>query len=384
MGTEDKTMNALTLGRKFAVATVLVVGFHLVLNRVLPPLLQTEAARRNRDVPVLLAAVTAVGAAWVSYRLGFSPVLGAFIAGLLLGESRFATQIRADVAPLQVLFVTLFFSSIGMLSDPAVFADHWPVVLLAAAGIVVGKTGIAAAALRISGSPLTHALASGLVLAQVGEFSLVLADSARDGGLLDTQQFELFVAVLMVSLFATPFLVGLAPRVLTGWGRRRGDEPAGEPDLPSERMSGHLLIVGFGPAGQRIAELAMARSEMPIRVLELNQNTAGLAESYGLDVQLGDATREEVLVHADVRGAAAVAITLPDPLAARQVVRQVRALAPKVQIAVRARYHIHRWQLVVAGAHIVVDEEDEVGARIASELLGSTMEPAGGEPDSEV
>ena len=89
-----------------SVTTVLVVGFHLVLNRVLPPLLQTEAARRNRDVPVLLAVVTAVGAAWVSYRLGFSPVLGAFIAGLLLGESRFATQIRADVAPLQVLFVT--------------------------------------------------------------------------------------------------------------------------------------------------------------------------------------------------------------------------------------------------------------------------------------
>ena len=121
----------------------------------------------------------------------------------------------------------------------------------------------------------------------------------------------------------------------------------------------------------------MGDAELPILVLEQNRSTAAHAESYGLPVQLGDATREEVLEHAHVRTARAVAVTLPDPRAARQVVQQVRSLAPDTIIVVRSRYHVHRWQLDVAGAHIVVDEENEVGARIAAEIRGrATSAPA--------
>jgi CPA2 family monovalent cation:H+ antiporter-2 len=383
-GDPDSVGIGATLFRKAVTALGLVVGFHLLLNRLLPVILRTDVSAKNRDMPVLLAMITVLGAAWVSHWLGFSPVLGAFIAGLLLGESPFATQIRADVAPLQVVFMTLFFSSIGMLSNPAVVVENWALLALAVGGVVFGKAAIAALSLRAAGSTLPQAIASGLVLAQLGEFSLVLADSALEGNLLDLSQFEFVVAALMLTLFVTPFMVSLAPSMalrVRRWRRGVGEEGA---DLdPDANLRDHLVIVGFGPAGQRVAELTMGDPNTPILVLEMNQSTAAHAESYGLPVHIGNAMREEVLEHARIREARAVAITLPDPLSARQVVRLVRALAPEAVIAVRSRYHIHRWQLVAAGAHIVVDEEDQVGVRIAAELKSfdrGALDPrAGGE-----
>jgi CPA2 family monovalent cation:H+ antiporter-2 len=363
-----------SLIRSLGLAALLFAGFHVLLNRVVPLALGTGVAARNRDMPILLAIVTALGAAWVSHTLGFSPVLGAFMAGVLLGESRFATQIRADIAPLHILFMTLFFSSIGMLSNPAWVAQNWVLVLLVASTVIVGKTAVTAGVVYLSGSPLAQAIATGLVLAQLGEFSLVLAGVAMDAQVLGDAQFELIVAALILTLFVTPYLAEFAPRVaeiVGGMGVR--DRAARE---PSESMRDHLVIIGFGPAGQRIAELLMGDPNLPIIVVELNQNTSSHAEAYGLRVHLGDATREEVLEHAHVRTARAVAVTLPDPRAARQVVQQIRALAPDTTIVVRSRYHVHRWELEMAGAHIVVDEENEVGARIAAEIRNRALTPA--------
>jgi CPA2 family monovalent cation:H+ antiporter-2 len=317
--------------------------------------------------------VTAIGAAWVSHWLGFSPVLGAFLAGILLGESRFATQIRADIVPLQTLFMTLFFSSIGMMSDEGWVAQNWLLLLLVVAAVVVGKTAVTAGAVYLLGSPLGQALATGLVLAQLGEFSLVVAGVAIEAEVLAEAQFELIIATMMLTLFLTPYLAVIAPRLASFVGGRVATGGVGEGERPTEAERGHLVIVGFGPAGQRIAELLMGDPELPILVVELNRSTAAHAEAYGLQVHLGDATQEEVLIHAHVRTARAVAVTLPDPRAARQVVEQVRSLAPDTVIVVRSRYHVHRWQLDVAGAHIVVDEEAEVGARIASEIRARAL-----------
>jgi CPA2 family monovalent cation:H+ antiporter-2 len=379
--------SALSIGwsliRSLGLAALLFGTFHVVLNRIVPLVLGSGTAARNRDLPILLSIVTAVGAAWVSHWLGFSPVLGAFLAGILLGESRFATQIRADIVPLQTLFVTLFFSSIGMLSNPSWVAENWALLLAVVAAVVMGKTVLTTAAMKTVGSPLPQAIATGLVLAQLGEFSLVLAGVAMEAQVLVESQFELIVATLMLTLFVTPYLAALAPRVAAfvgGIGAGRGRAESEEEDAVGIQR-GHLVIVGFGPAGQRIAELLMGDPQLPILVVELNQSTAAHAEAYGLPVHLGDATREEVLEHAHIRTAAAVAVTLPDPRAARQVVQQVRALAPNSIIVVRSRYHVHRWQLDVAGAHIVVDEENEVGARIATEIhraRTASEQPPGG------
>ena len=359
-----------TIGRAVLAAGLLVAALHLVLNRVLPLLLRGGAAARNRDLPILLAVVTAVGSAWASHGLGFSPVLGAFVAGMLLAESPFATQVRADIVPLQTLFVTLFFSSIGMLSNPSWVADNWALVGAVVIGIVLGKAILTSAVVWLFHYPLGQAIATGLVLAQVGEFSLLVAQVARDGGVIGVEISELMLAALTLTLFLTPPLAALAPRIATAVGRlpsRRGtrrEEDGGE----MATIHDHLVIVGFGPAGQRVAETLMGEPGLPMLVVELNPVTADHARSYGLPAHLGDATREEVLEELHIRTAAAVVVTLPDPRTARQVVESVRAMAPDTTIVVRSRYHVHRWQLDVAGAHAVVDEEDEVGARIAAEV----------------
>ncbi|UCG85510.1 MAG: cation:proton antiporter [Gemmatimonadota bacterium] len=372
----------LAVARTIGMAVLLVVALRLLLNYGLPLILSARIAALNRDLPILLAVAIAAGAAWASHTLGFSPILGAFLAGMLLAESPYATQIRADIVPLRTLFVTLFFSSIGMLANPAWVAENWPVLAAVVAAVVIGKAALTAGVVWLFHSPPSQSVATGVVLAQVGEFSLVVAGVARDGNLIDVGLFDLIVATLMVTLFLTPFLVALAPRLAMMVGRlstparvtagSAGDEPA-QPGI-----SGHLVIVGFGPAGQRVAEVMMGEPDLPIVVVELTPRTAEQAVAYGLKTYLGDATRGEVLEHVDIRNAVAVVLTVPDPSTARQVVQQVRALAPDTCIIVRSRYHVHRWQLDVAGAHAVVDEENEVGVRIAAEVrqrLGELRRP---------
>ena len=353
-------------------ATVLAGALYLVVSYGLPRLLGAKLVAGNRDLSILLAIVTATGAAWLSHALGFSPVLGAFVAGMVLAESPFAVQIRADIVPLHTLFVTLFFSAIGMLANPGWAAEHSAllggVVLL----IVVGKTAATAGVVRLFRFPPGQSLATGLVLAQLGEFSLVLAILARDGQVIGANLFDLLVAAMIVTLFLTPYLAALAPRLAMAVGRimtrervlTAADALAGH----GEALSGHLVVVGFGPAGQRVTETLMGTPGLPILVADLSSTSLDLARSYGLQTVVGDATRESVLARLHIRTAAAVAITLPDPRTARQVVQMVRALAPDTRIVVRSRYHVHRWELDVAGAHTVVDEEDEVGVRIAAEM----------------
>jgi CPA2 family monovalent cation:H+ antiporter-2 len=125
------------------------------------------------------------------------------------------------------------------------------------------------------------------------------------------------------------------------------------------------VIVGFGPAGQRIAETLVQRYKSLLVVLELSGKSADVARAYGLPTYIGDATSAEVLEHLRVGAARAVAVTLPDPAAARQVIEQVHSLSPETPIVARARYHVYRWELMLAGAPVVVDEEDQVGLRMA-------------------
>jgi CPA2 family monovalent cation:H+ antiporter-2 len=361
------------LTRAVGSAAILIGALHLLLSYALPALLGARIAEQYGDLPILLAVVTPLGAAWLSHQLGFSPALGAFAAGMLLAESPFATQIRSDIIPFRTLFVTLFFCSIGLLSNPGWVAEHWLLLAGVVAAIVIGKVVVTTGAVRLFGGPIGPSLATGIVLAQVGEFSLVIAVLARQGGLIGPGGFDLIVAAMMSTLFLTPFLVGLAPQMARVVGGRASlsagmtegsDGRSGAP----ETIRNHIVIVGFGPAGQRVAELMMAERSADILVVELVNRTAELAQGYGLRTLIGDATREEVLTRLNVRTAAVVVITIPDPGTARQITQQVRALAPDTQIVVRARYHIHRWQLEMAGADAVVDEEQEVGIQIAEEV----------------
>jgi CPA2 family monovalent cation:H+ antiporter-2 len=218
------------------------------------------------------------------------------------------------------------------------------------------------------------ALATGLCISNVGEFSFVLGRIAESGGLFDDATSRLTLASTTLTLLATPYLVQLAPRA-AGWFeslrmRLKGLAPhpgdsAGDQDKPKAPV----LLVGFGPAGQRIAEAMMGTLGERLHVLEINPRNAARAADYGLIAHIGDGQRREVLEHLGVRRFCAVAITVPDPAATRSMIHLIKTLNPRIKVIARARYHVSRWELQLAGADLVVDEEEQVGLVLAGDLI---------------
>jgi len=334
-----------------------------VLTRLAPLLLGTRVSA-DRETPVLLVMVAAIGSAWGAHALGLSPVLGAFLAGMMLAESPFATQIRADVAPLKTLFVTLFFSSIGMMTNPAWALEHWPQVVGLVAAIIFGKMILITGVVRLFRFPLGQAMATGVCLAQVGEFSFVLAGQSREQNLIGEELFELIIAATVLSLFITPYLVAFAPRLAQILDRR--SIPTGE-DILGENPEDRIAIIGYGPAGRRVAE-ELLKDGRSLIAIELNASSVTDAQALGIPMVIGDATSLQVLEHARIKLAKVVVVTIPDPATAQQVVAQIHSHAPGVKVVARARFHRYLSDLEEAGAGTVIDEEMEVGHRIAVEV----------------
>ncbi|RJP64260.1 MAG: sodium:proton exchanger [Candidatus Abyssobacteria bacterium SURF_17] len=361
------------IGRAVVLAFVLVGGFYLVINHIMPRLLDITVATRNRELPILLATAACLGSAWLAHVMSLSPALGAFVAGFLLAESPFATQIRADVAALRTLFVTLFFVSIGMLADLAFIRSEWSSVAALVAVIVVGKCVIIWAIAAVFRNSTRHALATGICLAQVGEFAFLLAQIALSTGLIETGLFRLMVSATVATLFLTPFLVASAPPLAERaeqWLIRLGlaSEGTPEPSEATRRLVDHVIVVGYGPAGRGVTE-ALQQAQIPAVVVELNPRTVAFARRQGIHAEVGDASREQVLEHLQASAARAVVVTVPDYRSAHQVICQVRSLAPKIIVIARARYHIYARELAEAGAHIVVDEEQQIGLHLGAEAI---------------
>ncbi len=350
--------------------------------------------RKNRDLPVLLAVIMAAGSAWATHAIGLSPALGAFSAGVLLAVSPFATQIRADTRPLATLMVTLFFASIGMFGDPVWVFRHWLVVMGIVLAIIVVKPLIIALLTHRFGQPWRYAIASGLCLAQVGEFSFVLATIAQSDAagtaLITTSTFHALVSATIVTLLFTPYFIAAAPWAgvygerLIGrwrsilWPRSLTTNMAiddglektvtGDRGVSEDGGSGLILIVGFGPAGQRVSEGLLDLYQQQMVAVDLNPLNIEIADRYGLRAHLGDATQRDILEDAGIYQARVVVITVPDHATTRHLIHLVRDLAPGAFIVARCRYHVLHWELLSAGAHEVVDEEDQLGRRLAAQV----------------
>lgn len=364
---------ALSLLGLAGAAVLLALGFQVAAAHLLPRLLRETALSKNRDLPILLATVTSLGAAWAAHAVGLSPPLGAFIAGMLLGGSPFATQVRADVGPLRTLFVTLFFASIGMFADPELFLDNAGAIVAVVAAIVFGKAFVIWLVTRPLSLSHRYGVATGLSLAQVGEFSFVVASVALAEGVIPGDLFNILVSATIATLFMTPFLVALAVPVGTraaalftrlGW-RGPGSEVA---DEVHHHLRDHVIVIGYGPAGEGVVD-ALARLRIPNVIVELNPDTVERALERGLDAVLGDAAHGDVLEHVNVGSARAVVVTLPDHRAAIDVIRAARARSPHLAVITRARYHVHARALARAGSQVVVDEEREVGRLLGSDVV---------------
>jgi CPA2 family monovalent cation:H+ antiporter-2 len=358
----------------------LATVFYLLLYHLAPILLSEAKLFANRELTVLLSIAVGLGAAWAAHKLHLSPALGAFVAGMLLGESPFATQIRADIGSMRIIMVTLFFASVGMQAKPLWFITHLPWILLVSILVLMLKTGIIYGVTRLFSLDHRQALATGITLSQVGEFSFVLAATARSGGVLTTDTVDLLVSVIIVLMLVTPFLINHADRLaerLLALIHHRKPMTVQDPS-PSQQSStfNQVLVVGLGPAGQRVVQTLMEHQLKPV-LIDVNPKSRDYARQLGLRIHLGDAAHEEILMHAGLAEICLAVVTVPDPHSAVQIVSMIRRLRPNIHIAVRCRYNRHMSDLQNAGANIIVDSEITVGDMLGQQIVAHLIDESG-------
>lgn len=347
------------------VVTVVLVGGLWVL----PHILRKTNTSGNHDLPVVMAVVAGLMAAYLCEQVGLSPALGAFLTGLALADSPFARQIRSDVAVLKAVFLTLFFASIGTLADPSwlMEGNHLWVVLAVALALIAGKALLAMGAGLIAGATLAAAAGAGLVVAEIGEFSFVLGAVGRDVGLLDQETFQILTSASLFTLLAVPLLAVAARPAGDALAKVFGRSPS-PVEAHGANREGHVVIVGGGPAG-RVALQVLIEHGYDAVVVDMNPRTADVLQQMELGAVVGDATRRELMKEVSLSTAAAVLVTLPDPVSAVRVIENVRSCAASIPIIARGRYNRHSFLLRQAGADVIVNEEDKVGEVLGREVV---------------
>jgi CPA2 family monovalent cation:H+ antiporter-2 len=344
-----------------------VAGGVLLIGRVLLPWLLRIAASMSREAFSLAVLLASVGTAYLAASLGLSMAAGAFLAGLILADGEFSHQVHADVRPLRDLLASLFFISIGMMLDVRALWPILPLVIGGAVVIIIGKAGLTAAAVAMTGTPVRVALATGFALAQVGEFSFVLGRAALDGGVISGTWWQVLLGASVLTMAVTPMLINTAPALANRLARR---STALIPTLDAQRdvLHDHVVILGYGMGGQLLAQ-SLTELAVPNVVLELNGATVRTALQRGINIHYADVSAPEPLEAAGVAHAAAVVVVISDPDASQRAVRTVRELSPNVPIITRTRYRLEAERLTESGATLAVAEELEASLEVLSQLL---------------
>lgn len=355
----------------------------------LPRMLGSTVFRRNRDFPIILALATALTAAWASHAIGLSAELGAFIAGIILARTDFARQIRADVAAMKAVFLTLFFASVGLLADVGwVLTDwNWIQVVVICAGGMFLKAVIITAVVILGGGRIRTAVRTAFTISQIGEFSFVVGTIAFGRGLLSENGFQMLVSATLLSLLATPGLIAIAEnaggfveRLLHRMGMGVAPFAKGEED--PESLAGHVIVAGYGPSGEEAARTARLAGH-EIVVVDLNPALVARAREEGFVAEIGNCTQVEILEHLGLESARALVVTVPDPSSVISTVGQARALTADLLIIARARYVRVMDAIEKAGADHVLSEEAVVGTVMGTNLV-SLLDVDGVEPEPDV
>ena len=350
-----------------ALALVMVLG-----TRVVPWVLYHIARSSSRELFLLTVVIIALGTALASHKVGLSVALGAFLAGLVVSESEFDAQVVAEIIPLRDLFSTLFFVSLGMLFHPTVILNHQVEFLVLAVLLVVGKTLTGTIAFLLTRINPYIAVAAGLLTAQIGEFSFVLAGTGVDHGILASSQYAMVIGIALVSIVVSPGLVAMAPRMGEAVDRLPFVRSVDNSDLDmgeeTEAMRRHVVICGYGRVAA-VLGAALERRGIDYVVIDVNAATVRELRSRGVSAIYGDAARRAVLEHAGVARARAIAVAVPDLVAASAATRIVRELNPSIDIVARASEQGEIAMLHADGASEVVQPEFEAGQEFTRYVL---------------
>lgn len=365
---------AKTLGVSLLALIVIVAAAWFLI----PVILKRISKLKSPEVFLLTVVLLFLGISFITSQFGLSLALGAFVAGMVLSESEYNHQVTAEFLPFRDVFNSIFFVSIGLLLSIGALIENLSTVLLWVIFLIVGKTLIVWTVVQLLGFPQRVSAMTALGLAQVGEFSFVLAKSGRGVDLLSDADYQSFLAATIISMIATPFLIAAAPRFgdfAQSLFKDKvddelfKDESDGDIHVTSSGgLENHVIIVGYGLNGRNLARVLRAVL-VPYTILDLNAETVRQAKEKGEKINFGDATRREVLHHAHIEEANALVLAMSDPQAARRTVRQAREMNSKLYIVVRTRYIAEITELLELGADEVIPEEFETSIEIFARVL---------------
>lgn len=369
-----------TLGITFAKISAFVVLMLVVGRRLFPRLLFWVAGSGSRELFTLCVVATAIGVAYGSAKLfDVSFALGAFFAGMMMRESEFSHRAADESLPLRDAFSVLFFVSVGMLFDPRVLVDEPLKVLTVVVIIMAGKTFAALALVLAFRYPLNTALTVGASLAQIGEFSFILAGLGLSLGLLPAEGRSLILAGALISIALNP-LAFAAIEPARAWALARSSlarrlehraDPLAElpPTTDPSRLTGHVVLVGYGRVGRRIAESLAAR-EIPLVVAEQNRELVEELRARNMSAVSGDAVQPEVLVQAHIANAGMLVVAVPDTMGARKMVEISRKLNPAIEVVLRTHSEEEVELLQQDGVGKVFMGERELALGMTQHILG--------------
>jgi monovalent cation:H+ antiporter-2, CPA2 family len=362
---------------KLALLTAIVM---LAGARFVPWLLLRVARLRSRELFTLTVLVMAICVATISYiAFGASMALGAFLGGMVVGQSKVSDQAAADVLPMRNAFAILFFVAVGMLFDYRGVLES-PVLMLGLLAIILLVKPLAALAIVVmSGHSLKTALTVAGGLAQIGEFSFILGDTAQSLGLIAGKVNSLIVAGAIISIGLNPFIfrrmLALEPllgrsALLTKWLARRSERLGARANESAAQQTPDpgAIVVGYGPVGRTVTRL-LAEFEINPVIIETNIDAVLELQQRGKQALFGDATRPDILRAAGLDGAAYLVITVPHAETSLRIIQAAREVAPVVRIITRAEYINQAEPFVQAGAAIIRYDEAESATALAEALL---------------
>ncbi|MBM3544882.1 MAG: Kef family K(+) transporter [Alphaproteobacteria bacterium] len=379
------TAVAATLGwtlAKFAgfVAVMLIVG-----KRVIPWVLHYMAHTGSRELFRLSVFAIALGAAYGAAELfGVSFALGAFFAGMILSESALSQQAAQETLPLRDAFAVLFFVSVGMLFDPAILV-HAPIAVLGTLLIIiVGKSLAAYGIMRLFGYSIASALTISASLAQIGEFSFILANLGVELKVLPEDGRDLILAGAIMSIILNPFMFSLLDHILVRREKaseaaaqaeavvEEEEEPPREPIRPTH-LTDHVVLVGHGRVGSHVSN-NLSKQKIPFFVIEDNDDVVHALKEQGIEAFSGNAAAPDVLTAANLNAARCLLVAIPDAFEGGQVVQQARASNPHLPIIARSHSDAETEHLLTHGADIVIVGEHEIAKAMLEQLAADSAD----------
>ena len=358
-----------------------------------PRLLHKVAEIRSNELFIITIVVICFGIAWLMSLNGVSLALGAFLAGIAISESEYSHEVVGQIMPIRDILTSFFFVSIGMMLSLSFLSDHLLLVILFAIAVIVGKSLINYVSIRAIGVASGAAFLSAVGVSQIGEFSFILGSTGLSTGILTNDFYQILLAVSIITMAITPFIVDFAPKLNCYFSGRRGvfhdsssvsTTSSADADMENDKIpadekilhkpNDHVIIAGYGVVGQHVAK-ALRKMGVDYVIIELNPDTIKSQREKGENVVYGDARHESVLDHSGIDTARAIILTIPDTAAVKAVITTIRRKNPKIGIITRSRFISEIAELYHLGADEVIVDEREAAIQIFRRILANEQVP---------